>query len=398
MFIADNTLAPPVPLLTLPWARSDRPGCADGGNRYDLERWNPAYFARLRAFVAAAREREIVVELCFFNCQYEESWPVSPFRLGNNVQGIGPWPLNDFQTTRHPEWFTLQKAYVRKITREVNEFDNVILEIIDEPTLKGTPANLANEWISGLVDAIIEEEAGLPNKHLIGQQLQPPIDFSDDPRVPVLVTQYIHIDGNMQTGGVEALDWEYAHGRPIEVNETAYFPIWYRGDVIAASRVEAWEFLVGGGAGFNQLNGFFTARNPSGDDPLNLKALEQLRVLRAFMEGFDFVKMRLDRGFVVLKEDLPRDIRIRATSEPGRQYAVYLHHSAIDVTCYTVLPADRTVELTLEMPGGRYRADWVEPETGKVLAAQTLDHADGRVKLTSPRYSVDLALRVVRMD
>ena len=47
---------------------------------------------------------------------------------------------------------------------------------------------------------------------------------------------------------------------------------------------------------------------------------------------------------------------------------------------------------------GRYRADWVEPETGKVLAAQTLDHADGRVKLTSPRYSVDLALRVVRMD
>jgi hypothetical protein len=32
-----------------------------------------------------------------------------------------------------------------------------------------------------------------------------------------------------------------------------YYPIWYAGDKVAASRVEAWEFVVGGGAGFNHL-------------------------------------------------------------------------------------------------------------------------------------------------
>jgi hypothetical protein len=39
--------------------------------------------------------------------------------------------------------------------------------------------------------------------------------------------------------------------KPIELNETFYYPGWYKGDKVAASRVEAWEFMVGGGAGFN---------------------------------------------------------------------------------------------------------------------------------------------------
>ena len=49
-----NTLNPPRGRLLAPWARSATPGYADGGNKFDLEKWDDAYFQRLRDFIAEA--------------------------------------------------------------------------------------------------------------------------------------------------------------------------------------------------------------------------------------------------------------------------------------------------------------------------------------------------------
>ena len=45
-FMAGNTLGPKPDRLVVPWARSGTPGYRLGGNRFDLERWDPAYFQR----------------------------------------------------------------------------------------------------------------------------------------------------------------------------------------------------------------------------------------------------------------------------------------------------------------------------------------------------------------
>src|SRR3979409_1948351 len=37
--IADNTLNPAESRFICPWGRSDQPGYADGGNKFDLTRW-----------------------------------------------------------------------------------------------------------------------------------------------------------------------------------------------------------------------------------------------------------------------------------------------------------------------------------------------------------------------
>lgn len=133
-----------------------------------------------------------MVEICFFNAQYPQGWSSNPFYIANNIQGTGDYDdYNDFQTTLHDEWYQLQKVYVRKIVEEVNGFDNVILEICDEPTTKGTPPVLAIEWVSGLVDVNIDTERALPKRHLIAQQLETELDFSADERVPVIVAQYL---------------------------------------------------------------------------------------------------------------------------------------------------------------------------------------------------------------
>jgi hypothetical protein len=87
--ITGNPLGPKPRDLIVPWARSDQPGYLVGGNKFDLDRWDPAYFARLNDFLTKAAERDIVVEICFFNSQYSDTWPISPLYYENNIQGEG---------------------------------------------------------------------------------------------------------------------------------------------------------------------------------------------------------------------------------------------------------------------------------------------------------------------
>jgi hypothetical protein len=68
-FLPGNTLGPRPRSLILPWARSDQPGYVLGGNKFDLDKWDPAYFARLKDFIAQAGARGIVVEVCLFNSE-----------------------------------------------------------------------------------------------------------------------------------------------------------------------------------------------------------------------------------------------------------------------------------------------------------------------------------------
>src|SRR5437879_10589747 len=52
--IERNTLAPSAGRFICPWARSDTPCYVNGGARFDLTRWDDAYFRRLKDFVAKA--------------------------------------------------------------------------------------------------------------------------------------------------------------------------------------------------------------------------------------------------------------------------------------------------------------------------------------------------------
>jgi hypothetical protein len=186
-FDAENTLAPKSEVLIQPWARSRTPGYRSGGSRFDLDRWDPQYFRRLRDFLTQADMRGIVVEVCFFNAQNRGSWPMSPLFWKNNIQAAAQIDdYNDVQTLKHPDLVRRQEEFVRRIVQEVNSFDNVILEICDEPTVYGTSKVLAGPWIEHLVGVISQSESELPKKHLLGQQMMGAvgglIDFSSNPR------------------------------------------------------------------------------------------------------------------------------------------------------------------------------------------------------------------------
>src|SRR3984957_19927522 len=128
-FTKDNTMGPRPDRTIVPWLRSHEPGYVYGGNKFDLDKWNPEFFARLKDFIVKAGERGIVVEICFFNSEYTHRWPLSPLYYENNVQGVGKCDFKDAQTLKYLDLVHRQSEYVSKITQEVNGYDNVILEI-----------------------------------------------------------------------------------------------------------------------------------------------------------------------------------------------------------------------------------------------------------------------------
>ncbi len=210
------------------------------------------------------------------------------------------------------------------------------------------------------------------------------------------MTQYIWQTPVEQIGGMKALDELYGRNKPIDLNETGYYRLssWYEGDKPGDVRVEAWEFMVGGGSSFNNLNAMYTARDPAGNAAENAPVLHTMQSLKQFIEGFDFLKMRPDRNFVV--SGMPAGVYYRGTSERGEQYALYHHHSKRRPYVYTVQPEAYQERLTLELPTGTYEADWFNPSNLSVFGTETFTHPGGQRSVSTPKHAVDMALRIKR--
>lgn len=77
--IPKSPLGPDLGRLIAPWARSNTTGYRLGGNKFNLNAWDPAYFSRLRDFVAQAGQRGIIVEINLFCIFYNDDfWLYSP--------------------------------------------------------------------------------------------------------------------------------------------------------------------------------------------------------------------------------------------------------------------------------------------------------------------------------
>ena len=121
--ITDNPLAPKSGQFACPWARSDQPGESDGGNKFDLKRWDDAYFARLKDFIKAAAERGVVVELDLFCPMYrDDMWQVCPMNARNNINGIGKCGKDEVYSLKHEYLKEIQISFTRQFVREFRDF------------------------------------------------------------------------------------------------------------------------------------------------------------------------------------------------------------------------------------------------------------------------------------
>ena len=390
----------PGPDLIAPWARSDVPGYIGGGNKFDLGRWDDEFFRRLDDFMRCAHERDIIVELCFFNSQHERSYPYSPLHPDANIQGVGTPGHAEVETLQDKNLVQVQLELIEKLIIETNQYDNLIYEFCDEPTLDGTKGSEATAWLSALIDRAIKVEDQLPKKHLLAQQVMIGVDFSGDDRIGVNVAQYVSVSAG-QIGGLPALNNSYWKGKPLEMNETLSAlsdPVYYEGDVVAASRIEAWEFMMGGGAGFNQLNACFTVQNPAGNHPVNHEILTGLGNLRNFIESMDFAKMTRDSRTI---QALSVGGSANGISEAGRQYAFYLHHCFTNYrrwhpSHYVPTPGLYNTVITIKIDPGEYLLQFINPADLSVLSSQIITSDGEDMDIQCPEYTLDIAFKITR--
>ena len=121
--------------MLTPWARSPQAGSVWGGAKYDLDRWDEAFFTRLKDFMTQAQSRGVVVELTFFSDYYGTKQ--SPLFAENNINGVGAVASEAMNTESNGGALAHQERLVRRVVRDLNDFDNLIYEIQNEPWVAG---------------------------------------------------------------------------------------------------------------------------------------------------------------------------------------------------------------------------------------------------------------------
>lgn len=407
--IQRNTLAPAVGRFLAPWARSDQPGYANGGNKFDLDRFSPEYLARLKEFISEAGRRGVVVELTFFCATYnDKQWSLHPFHPANNIQSlkIPDWrKMNTLPPGTAPEKarelspvFRVQEALVRWLVRELNGFDNLFYEIQNEPwadnRIRGEiinpylldrpnwpnaveiPAPETVAWQRAIARVAADEEKRLANRHLIAQNVANfRLAVNDGDLVPEASIINFHY------AYPQAVDWNRGINRVIGCDETGFAG---KGDT--HYQRQAWRFVLSGGALFNNLDYSFTVGREDGSDTENQAPgggsptlRQQLKVLSEFLHGFELAKLHPDP---LLVSRAP-GVETYVLSDPGKAHAIYVQGRG-------------PTTLSLNLAEGSWWAEWIAVEDGRPLQRGTIEARAGRASvLPSPHFTEAAAIRIL---
>lgn len=385
-----------------PWPRTTTGDNAlDGLKKWDLSAWDERYFTRLKAITQAASDRGIVIEFTLFSVFYEDGlWELSPFHPSNNKQGWGPGNWNDSlrDVPANQTLLAAQKAAVRRIVRELNGFDNVYFHVHNEPFWNEPGVKDAQEvaFHNQMLAEIRAEEATLPNRHLVAHNFPQQIAaLSSD--FDVINEHYPNpIPGATVAGAEALLANHYSRGKILSLDETDT-------ETELQLRLEAWMFLIGGGAVYDGLDPegrVYTLQDASGDNALGNAMRRSVRNIGTYMDRLNLVALRRDLTWVT--GGIPAGARLQASASAGRQYVAYLHHGQLGSGSFPPLhydPIDSSnhqVSLRVNLEAGAWRAVWTRPADLVELHVQTFNHSGGNITLEQVTYQADVALRIDR--
>lgn len=378
--IKGNTMAPAMGKLICPWARSNEPGYAHGGNKFDLNTWDDAYFKRLKDFITEAGKRGIVVELDLFSNFYDTvQWRLSPLYAGNNINGTGDF-LNhkEVLSLQHPEVLAWQEKMVRKIVAELRDMDNLYYEVCNEPYFGDL--DTLDKWEQHMTGVIADAEKDFPHRHLISQNIANQSEKVNAPHPAVSIFNFHYAKPPV------TVDMNYGLNKVIGDNETGF-----NGIADVQYRTEAWDFFAAGGGLYNNLDYSFSLGFENGTFPVTkgqpggggTSLRSQLSLLKRTIDSLPFITMKPHQNRVV---QLPADsttVRMLAT-ETG-DCLVYLNSREQGDSL-----SARVFKINL--PAGTYDGYWLRPQTGERIAVSLTQKEAGTAELKTPLYREDLGL------
>jgi hypothetical protein len=150
---------------------------AFGKPKFDLTKFNQAYFDRLASRIADAQSKGVYVSVMLFDgnwsysdCHFDGNY----YNPANNVNGVSistiggtrlgqGWGSN-VHDPNNTKLMDFQKAYVRKVIDTIGSNNNVLYEISNEEW--GSDANV--QWSYQMIDYIHQYEASKTKQHPVG--------------------------------------------------------------------------------------------------------------------------------------------------------------------------------------------------------------------------------------
>ncbi|KAA5540916.1 hypothetical protein FYK55_18545 [Roseiconus nitratireducens] len=389
--ITQNPLAPSNQAYLCPWKRTDRSN-PDGSPTFDLRSWDDTYFHRLDALMRSAGRHGIVVEMCLFCPMYkQELWDVNPMNRRNNINGVGDCGLKEVYTARDPALFDVQSALAEKMVSALAPYDNVYIEICNEPYFGG----VTDGWQRKMIEVVRAAQQRISSRQLISINVANKTKRIENPHPAVSIFNFHYCHPPVVVG-----QNEHVRG-VIGENETGF-----RGRADLLYRTEGWDFLVAGGGLYNNLDYSFSAEHPAGtlanyDSPGGgSRALrKQLSVLKSTFDRLPLVDLRPQpKDFV----RAPDRFVASAIGQPGQVYLVYTHVVLPDriqqEAADNYRRENRNVQLRMGLPAGRYRLEQIDPITGAKSEPSVIDANQREMEINLSPFQTDAAVLIHRQS
>jgi hypothetical protein len=370
-----------------PWLRSGAGSAKDGKPKFDLSRFDPAYFERLRERVIAAGNAGIYVAVMFF-----DGWGLHlspspdhveghPFHAANNINGISIESIRDYQVLPLRDRVrALQETYIHKVIDTVHDLPNVLYEVanessgggkVDEEFVKFLGLSEIPDWGDStswqywVIDCVksYEQSRGYES-HPIGMTMQFPV--ADQTRVndPLYASRAEWIspgydDEIFANGGHPAApdsppsrwmaDPPAADGRKVVITDTDHYAPG-KGDALWA-----WKSFLRGHHPILMDFGIVDVVHPL-DPSLGAPPYDAFEPARYAMGDTLRFARRLD-----LRNATPRGELTStgyALAHPGMEYLV-------------LQSADGTDAFTVELMPGTYAVEWFDVTTRQPRSAGT---------------------------
>lgn len=324
------------------------PGKAlDGRPKFDLNKFDPAFFERLKDVCQAAKDRGIYLQLILldaWNIKRADRFNLNVCNVENNINGVDADVNKDGDAIDEGEYcsltnkpvFEVQKALIRKVIDEVSHFDNIIFEIANENYYSA-------EWELALCSYVKECEKNKPFKHLVMPMDLPNHDYQ----------------------GIKTWDLPKLHSELMKARNLKQPLIWCTDGIGVPEddkvRKAIWTVFTSGGHTDILDGSLGRGANPTGRREIRT----QYAHLVKFVKGVRFWEMTPDDAFI----------------KAGIAYAM-----ASDEELVGFIPSGGKVTFDLSKMSGNLKARWYNTRDGKFESEFSVDASPG-VEVTAPNDS-----------
>jgi hypothetical protein len=376
-----------------PWARTGPGTAKDGEPKFDLERFDPSFFQRLRERVEAAGRRGIHVSVMLFE-GFSLHLTAAPdnveghaFQAANNVSRVGIASIDDCQVLPlGPRVQALQEAYIRQVVDTVHDLPNVVYEVANESSGGGsvdpkfadqmklgdvTEWGDTTQWQYWVIQFVkrYEEERTYP-RHPIGMTMQFPVPDParvNDPLFDGPADWVSPGSGGPTDEGKPGGDWladpPANDGRKVVLSDTDHYA------PFQADALWAWKsFLRGHNPVLYDL-GIVAGPNPS-DPSAGQPSYESLEPARNAMGDTLRYAQTVHLAAMAPRGDLSSTGY--ALANPGGEYLV-------------LQPSETAEPFTVTLAAGTYAVEWFSINARETREADRLTvGSDGSLGFTAP--------------